>query len=144
MKTIALLFLLAGSAAPAWCEEAAKPVTATVKAAFLEVRKSDFIVTRKETHLHLLWDAFPYAAQIKARAELKKKKASDLRKEVALSLVQLTLKAGGEKPKAIKVDVVEFPERDEYGAPRWGSIKKLERFGVKQGPKGTLKAEKAK
>lgn len=122
-----ILLLLAALAAPAPLRPAgsALPATPTVKAGGADIVPADFIITRKKGYVHLLWDAFPYRGPA----------APDVQAVVADLLAGPVAK---KFPKAVKVkvDVVEFPDRDEYGAPRWESIRRVAAFqALKKGGK---------
>jgi len=97
-------------------------VTWTTQVLSLTVMKADILASKKQGYGHVLWDAFPVKEQLKAEP-------------LSLSAAAEALALGpglAKMPEAtrFKVDIVEFPERDDYGAPRWESIRVLAKFEV--------------
>lgn len=117
---------------------APRPLTPTVKVEGLDLRLDDVIITPKAGYAHLLWDLFPYHDAVAAAAKAKSQPEADFRALVVKGLAQALVPAKAPKVKLVKADVVEFTERDEYGAPRWSSVKKVQKLQV------TLEAPKAK
>jgi hypothetical protein len=101
---------------------AATTVTAEViQAGPLNVSLADVISTQKKGYVHVLIDVWPNAAKI-AEGKL-----SSLSSTVEAILSRSMVKKFP-KAKDFKIDVVELPERDEYGAPRWELIRLKERY----------------
>jgi hypothetical protein len=98
--------------------------TATVAVGPLAIKASDLMTTEKPGYIHLMADLFPYRADIKAAGDRAKPEtlAKGLVRELGLKRF----------PQAthFKVVLAEFPERDEYDAPRWDKIQILGRFEV--------------
>ena len=124
------IFCLAAGMAQAGGLVAGQDVTGTAMIAGIEVAKNQYLVTPKPGYVHLLWNAFPYQAAIKGagKAFSFEAAATDLAKGPGLE--------ASPKAKVFRVDLVEFPEKDNYGAPRWDKIQFLGKFEV------TLKGKK--
>jgi len=131
MRTLIFALLLApalsraGHAAPI-------SLTSTVKAGGMLIAKADFIITDKKSYAHLLWDAFPYREQLKGQDQAK-----------VFNLVVMDLLSGPLAKKLrgadkAKIDIVEFTERDNYGLPKWDSVKKLQKMTASRDKKGSL------
>ena len=131
MRALILALLLvpalsrAGHAAPI-------SLTSTVKAGGMLIARADFIITDKKTYAHLLWDAYPCREQLKCQDQDK-----------IFTLVVADLLAGPlakKLPDALKakVDIVEFTERDNYGLPKWDSVRKLQKMKATRDKKGSL------
>jgi len=128
MPLLALALLGQPAAAPA--EGLSAPVsgdvsaTATVAVGPLTLKAGDLRATEKPGYVHLMVDLFPYRDAIKAAGDKAKPEvlAKDLVKKFLLP----------KYPQAAKFKVVlaEFPERDEYDAPRWDKIQVLGRYNV--------------
>jgi hypothetical protein len=131
MKRLCLLCLLVLTA-PALAAESPLGISETVQAEGLSLSARDLVFTDKKSYLHLLWDTFPSKAAIEATAASRGLPASELRKKMAVALLEQKGQ-GRSKAKTAKVDVVEFPERDVYGDPVWGSVVKLDRFELPLG-----------
>jgi hypothetical protein len=116
---------LAGADTPS--KKASQPVTGCpLKAQGVTVKAEDVMVTPKQGYVHVLIDLFPYHDRLKSMDD-KGWQA------LALSAARdcAALKHPGNK---VKVDVVEFKERDTYGAPVWSSVKVLGKYSfAKQG-----------
>ena len=104
-------------------EESSKALTATVKAAGLVVKLSDLSISLKGDHVHLLFDAFPYRGQLQTDTAQARPLSPVVESLIAGPLLSRFPSAG-----LVKVDVVEFSQRDDYGAPRWDSIRRLAKF----------------
>lgn len=92
-----------------------------IQAGGIVVDRADIIITKKKGYIHLLWDAFPASVALKALTGT----AEAGRLAVLDDLVRGPVtKADPDVPK-VRADVVEFPLRDDYGAPVWSSIKRL-------------------
>jgi hypothetical protein len=100
-------------------------ISGTTKISTLDVPLCQILVTQKPNYVHILWDAFPERAAIQAAG-----KSFSLKKAV-LDLVLGPGLAAVPSSKTMKIDVTEFPERDDYGAPRWDKIQFLGRFEAK-------------
>ena len=140
MKSILLRFLglvcLAILPCQARCGDASAGVSVT--AGSLHVCLDDVYFTQKKGYVNMLFDSYPYAAQIKSN------------QLVSLSsVVQALIQGEGlkkySKEKHFKVEVVEIMGRDEYGAPRWDQVKLKEEF-LAEAAKGKviLSAKKGK
>lgn len=130
-----LLCLLCGLPALT-CADAPTAATATAKTAFRwngsAFAVKDVLCTPKPAWLHVLVDVFP------ARKDLQDPQAPWQGLALAAAVY-----ARGLHPKAmtLSVDLVEFPERDSYGEPRWESVRKLAHFMVHAGKHGKLTAK---
>lgn len=132
MKSILFLLAFAFLMVPGSSRAEDKPAPVTVTAGALQVCLDDAIFTQKKGYVHLMFDAFPYAAQIKA-AHLTSLSS------VAQALVEGEGLKKFTAEKHYKIDVVEVLERDEYGLPRWDQVKLKEGFlGEVAGKKVTL------
>ena len=105
---------------------AAAPVSGTAKGASLQIKAANLSLTQKAGYVYVLFDAFPYRDALKL----------DTPNPAPLEPVVKTIAAGPvlarwPATKLVKMDVVEFSEKDDYGAPRWDSIKRLGKFEVK-------------
>ena len=103
--------------------------TASVQAGPLTLNLKDVIFTQKKGYVHVLLDAWPYAAQISAQG------LSSL-SSVAEALLSTEGMKRFPKEKNFKLDVVELSQRDDYGAPRWELVKLKERYKASVGAKG--------
>jgi hypothetical protein len=121
-----LLLLGLGSALRADDSTGQLGLTSTVQIGGLEIQESNLIFTEKPDHIHVIVDAFPYRDAIKARG----KAFSWL--EFAKSLAKDTLLRRYPKAQRAVIDVVEYPQRDDYGAPRWDSVVRLGAFEAKR------------
>lgn len=124
-----LLVLLAALVCPnpgRAMDPAARSDTPTVKAAGLMVRVDDLILSDKKAYAHMLWDAYPLRDTITAMAKARGMEPAAFRRLAVKDLVAGPLKAKAPKAPKVKVDVVEFDQRDEYGMPQMASIKKLD------------------
>jgi hypothetical protein len=99
-------------------------LTGTVKIAGVEVPRDQVLVTPKADHVHILWDAFAERGAIKQAGKVFSLDAA------ALALAKTMGHAAAPKATLFKVDVAEFPVRDDYGAPRWDDIRFLGHFVV--------------
>jgi hypothetical protein len=113
--------------------------TPTVQVLGLEIRAADVVVSPKPGYAHLLWDVFPAREAVRAAAKARAQDEPVFRRAVALALAQALVPKAAPGRATVKVDVVEFPERDEYGEPRWSSVKKLQKFDLRL--TGTARAE---
>jgi hypothetical protein len=125
-----LLFLAFCLPHPVHAESGAANVslslTDTVKLGSLSIKAADVSLTQKTTYVHVLFDAFPYRDDLQLDSPVPKH-LEPVVKALVVGFVLKRLPA----TKLVKVDVVEFTERDEYGAPRWDTIKLLAKFEVK-------------
>ena len=121
---LVLALCLAGSAARAGGVEVGGDLSGTVQVGGLAVERSRILVTPKPGYVHLIWDAYADRAAIQAagRAFHLQAAAVDLARTLGLQ--------ADPQATAFKVDVAEFPERDDYGAPRWDKLKFLGRFEI--------------
>jgi hypothetical protein len=80
--------------------------------------KDNTMVTDKDKYVHFFWNAQDF----KANFEVKEKK-----RKLAASALELVKRLYPAKAKAdwVKVDIVYVLERDEYGLPKWDSLKKV-------------------
>lgn len=89
----------------------------------------DVVMSLDENTVYVLWDAYPSRDRIDPL----------LGNPGSFDGVAATLAEGGARkfPHAsgIKVSIVEFVERDSYGAPRYDSAKTLARFAFSRDPK---------
>lgn len=115
MKPLLLGALLLLAPGPAHAD----PVTPTVQVAGITISASCYIFTPGKGYVHLLLDTFALRGQLGDAAK---------RKALALGLLNEKLDPKFSAIKKAKVDVVEFTERDSYGAPDWGSLVKLEHY----------------
>jgi hypothetical protein len=122
-----LLALIALHASLAAAE--ARPVTPTVKAGAYEVRLDDIQVTDKKAYAYLLWDIQALGLPDDVKAQDAKLQAG------VLALVKGPVAQQVPKAKGVKVDVVRFTQRDDYGAPDWNSVKKVAHYTVILGKK---------
>jgi hypothetical protein len=105
----------------------ARPLTPTVSVEGLDVRLDDVIVKAKTGYAYLMWDAFPYRQAISAAAKVRGLDDAPYRDRVLQGLAKTLLgRLAKRGVRKFKADAVEFPERDEYGAPRWASVRKLQ------------------
>ncbi len=124
---------------------AALPAAAPkIKAGPLELDPKDLIVTDKKTRVHVLWDAFPCADLIAQGSLAQGVKASAFRQTVAAALVEGYVFERLPKAGRVVVDVVELPEKDEYGAPKWSSVRKLEHLQFDLSSDGKAELEEKK
>jgi hypothetical protein len=130
LRGIILFCLVLGSNPVLAAGSQAQQLTWTTQVLDLTVMKADILASKKQGYGHVLWDAFPLREELKA-------------KPVSLSAAAQALALGpglAKMPEAtrFKIDIVEFPERDDYGAPRWESIKVLGKFEVSKAGKAWL------
>ena len=88
----------------------------------MSIPACDIVLTQRGTTVHVLWDAFPSHSQL-----------SMLGASASLTRLAEALVTGyaAKKHPAIhdfKVAIVEFPERDSYGTPRYELARTLGRF----------------
>ena len=105
---------------------ASRGMTGTAQVEGLDVQLKDVIVTDKKAYAHLLWDAFPLRQSIAGAAKAQGKSDEQLRDAMVRALALTAVRARFPKALKVKIDVVEFSRRDEYGAPDWNSVKKLQ------------------
>jgi hypothetical protein len=98
----------------------------TVKLGSLSIKAADVSLTRKRAYVHVLFDAFPYRDDLLVDSP-NPKPLEPVVKALVEGFVLTRLPA----TKLVKVDVVEFTDRDDYGAARWDAIKRLGKFEVK-------------
>ena len=125
-RMLALLLGLAlGAAGQARAaEDPAKAAPLGLRIGAAEVKAADCLFTPKPAYVHVILDLFPYREALKA---------SGLGlTQVAQALADGPVAAKHPKAKAVKVALVEYPERDDYGAPRWDKVVVLGKF---EGPK---------
>ena len=105
-----------------------QPRTGTVQAGPLTLSLDNVIFTQKQGYAHVLWDAYPSA-----------KKIQDLGLANLSPVAAALLNRAGvlfPREKEFKLDVVELPQRDDYGAPRWDQIVLKEKYkGHRKGKK---------
>jgi hypothetical protein len=140
MKTLLLALCLT---LPAFlsAEGATSPedVTSTVQFASLSVKEADLLFTPKAEYVHVIFDAFPYRAKIAALG-----KGTTLQ-QVAKELAQKVVFARYPTVKKSKIVIVEYSERDDYGAPVWESVVRLGEYEAKRdGRKVTVSVVKKK
>jgi hypothetical protein len=134
IRILALLLCLAGSALRADEMPLGGDVTGTAQVAGLTVPLDEILITPKPDYVHIIWDSFADRAAIK-----------DAGKSFSLNAAALALARGlglaaGPKATLFKVDVAEFPVRDDYGAPRWDKVEFLGRYVVtRKGEKWMVK-----
>lgn len=137
MKVVLMLALVLSSArafAAAPAEPLGGDVTGTVKVSGLEIPRNEFSVAPRDAYIHVVWDSSADRGAIKAAGKSFSLPAA------ALDLARSAGVAGDSAKQEYKVDVVEFPERDDYGAPRWDKIVFVGRFVVtRNGKKWTVK-----
>jgi hypothetical protein len=119
-----------------------RAVTPTVQVEDLSVRLDDVIVTPKKDYAHFLWDSFPYKAAITAAAKGQNQDEQAYREKVLKLLANAVVALHAPKLRHIKADVVEFTERNEYGAPLWSSVKKIQHLEFDLAPSKPLKKAK--
>jgi hypothetical protein len=124
---LCLAFLLPHPVHADYEASAAAPLlTGTVEAGSLSIKAADVSLTLRPTYVHMLFDAFPYRDDLQVDSH----KPKPL-EPVVEALVQGFVLARLPGTKLVKVDVVEFTDRDSYGAPNWDVVKRLGRFEVK-------------
>ena len=106
--------------------EAAPLLTGTVTLGALSIKAADVSLTLKATYVHVLFDAFPYRNDLQVDSPSPKPL-----EPVVKALVEGFVLTRLPGTKLVKVDVVEFTDRDDYGAARWDTIKRLGKFEVK-------------
>jgi hypothetical protein len=111
---------------PIAAEDSATPAAGAAKGAALQIKPADLSLTQKAGYVYVLFDAFPYRDALK----LDTPKPEPL-EPVLRGLASGPVLSRWPATKLVKVDVVEFSERDDYGAPRWDSIKRLGKFEVR-------------
>lgn len=99
-------------------------VTGTARVAGLDVPLDQVLVTPKPDHAHIIWDAFA------ERDAIRRAGKSFSLARAALDLAKGPGRAAAPKTSVFKVDIAEFPERDDYGAPRWDRMDFLGRYEV--------------
>jgi hypothetical protein len=104
----------------------ALPLTYTLKVGSLSIKSADVSLTRRSTYVHVLFDAFPYRDALQMDSP-NPKPLEPVVKALVKGFVLKSLPA----TKLAKVDVVELLDRDDYGAPRWDSVKWLGKYEVK-------------
>jgi hypothetical protein len=131
---LALVLCLGGSALRADDVQLGGAVTGTVQVSGLTVPLNEILVTPKADYVHIIWDSFADRAAIKEAG-----KAFSLN-AVAVALARTLGRAAEPKATLFKVDVAEFPVRDNYGVPRWDKVEFLGRFVVsRKGDKWVVK-----
>jgi hypothetical protein len=131
-KTAAYLFLCLAFLLPiaARAQDGATnvslPLTYALKVGSLTIKSADVSLTQKTTYVHVLFDAFPYRDAL--RLDSPEPATLD---PVVKALVEGIVLKRLPATKEAKVDVVEFLDRDEYGAPRWDSVKWVGKYEVK-------------
>src|SRR5665213_942423 len=136
MKFLALMlaFFMGGTALGAQDMQVGGNVTGTVKVAGLDVPRNQIVVSPKAAYVHIIWDAFAERAAIKQAG-----KAFSLT-AAALDLVKTEGLTASPRTVLFKVDVAEFPVRDDYGAPRLDKIEFLGRYVIsRSGDKWVVK-----
>jgi len=126
-RCIAILFLALGMVPPPGAAEAARaapPGRETVRVQGIGVRADDLIMTLKGTTLYLLWDAFPY------NADLPNPLSVGALGRMAEDLVSGFALKKHPKVRRFRVTILEFTDRDSYGAPRYDLTKTLGRFEI--------------
>jgi hypothetical protein len=137
LKTLFTLCLLLGAlAAGPLAADSPLDVTPTVKAGNLTVKLSDVLLTPKPGYVHMLFDAYPY------RDDIPKDGMDQVLKTIAKDLVKDPLLVKFPKTTKVKADMVQFSQRDDYGAPRWDSVTKLAHYEISL-KKGKVKIDKA-
>jgi hypothetical protein len=130
MKPLLLCLALALAGPLAAAAEPAKDGAAalTVSAAGLNISGADLILSGKPSTLFLLWDAFPYRDALHD---------GDPAQRLAVVKDLIDGYALKRNPQAlrVKVTVVEFTERDSYGAPRYDQVHVLQTFVADVDPK---------
>lgn len=129
------LVLLAVALPAAAAAAGAHRLSPTVQAQGLTVSAQDLLLTPKAAYTHVLWDVFPARTRLDAAAEGRDREGFYRDFVQALARGPYQARLGGRR---LRVDVVEIPLRDEYGAPQWSSVKKLARFELPA--EATLKA----
>ena len=104
----------------------AASATAKVKVGPLVWSTEDMSATDKGAYVYIMADLFPYRDALKAAGK------AALPARLAVDLIRDHFSALFPKAPYFKVAVVEFPERDEYDAPRWDKIQVLGRFVVRK------------
>jgi hypothetical protein len=132
MRTLALSLALA-LALPCAGRAEAKAEAPKVRIGGLEVAQVDLLLTKKKGYYHLLWDAFPYKTALKGGDPAEKVPA----------LLEWAF-ASKSDAKQLKLDIVEVPERDDYGAPRWETLKVIGQWECARPAKGKSPQPKAR
>lgn len=99
-------------------------VTGTVRVAGLDVPLDQILVTPKPDYVHIIWDSYAEHDAIKQAGKAFRMTAA------ALALARTLGRTAEPKATLFKVDVAEFPVRDDYGAPRWDKVVFLGRYVV--------------
>ena len=124
------LLVCAGAAQAQGAEGTAAGSTPTVKAAGVDIRLKDLILTPREGRkVYVLWDAFNYRQILAAKGDgALTATAQGLAKGYALKKYP--------RSKTVHVSVVEYQERDSYDTPRYESMKELGQFEFMVSPAG--------
>jgi hypothetical protein len=107
-------------------DSAAEPNVAAlgcpIRALHVEINAGDVLFTQKPDYVHVLVDVYPYRDVLNTtdRAGMS---------ELALDVVKSCTASKYPSAKLVKLDLVEFLERDSYGAPVWSSVQVLGKFG---------------
>jgi hypothetical protein len=121
---LAFVFCLCGSQVWGGDAQLGGDVTGTAQIAGLTVPLDQILATPKTGYVYIVWDSLAERAAIKRAG-----KAFSLA-AAALDLAKTVGVLAGPAAGLFKVDVAEFPERDDYGAPRWDKMGFLSRFVV--------------
>jgi hypothetical protein len=132
---LAVLLILAPGLKAAPDSTSAQASTITVQICGLTVKQADINFTPKKDYIFTIFDLFPYRDQLAKTPVGLPKLAQGLADGFLLSKFPDTKKA--------KIVLLEYPDRDDYGAPRWDTVKVLARFSANLEPKGfQLRPEK--
>ena len=105
----------------------ANALTQTVQVAGVSILQDDFVLTAGKGYVHILLDTY------RSRSVLD---SAEKRRALALGILNEQLGARFAKMKKAKIDVVQFTERNNYGAPDWSSLIKQERYEGSKDKKG--------
>jgi hypothetical protein len=83
-----------------------------------EVLGDNLMMKQKKGYVYVLFDAFPYRDRLSG---------VDLSRLAEVLLNEIVLKSYA-KAEKIKLDVVEYSEKDSYGVPRFDTVKILGKF----------------
>jgi hypothetical protein len=117
---------------------AAEALPETLKISSLLVQEADLLVTPKNEYVHVIFDAYPYRSQIK-----KAGKGFAWRRAVKDLAETVVFKRNPQMSRA-KIVIVEYSERDDYGAPVWETVQKLGEFEVRLQKNGDILTEELK
>jgi len=107
----------------------------TVRAGGLSIKVSDLVMTATPEKVFVLWDALPYRQDLGLAAGVTPAVAGDPLALVVAGLAQSYAFKRNPGSKLVHVTVVEFPERDSYGTPRYEMQKILGEYEVAMNPK---------